>query len=92
MEAFSVKSARPHSVGNVKSPVCVRVKRHQAVHLELEGKSIAVGHPKHLEAHKATHSDRGKAKRRKGNAPPDVPPPVQSKTDQSSSGTTYPAT
>jgi hypothetical protein len=76
MEASSVKSARPCSVGNAKSPVCVRVKRHRAVHLEVEGKSIAVVHPKCQAAHEATHSDKGKGKRRKGNAPPDVPPPA----------------
>jgi hypothetical protein len=60
MEASSIKSARPCSVGNAKSPVCVRVKRHQAVHLEVEGESSAAGHPKHRVAHKATHSDKGR--------------------------------
>jgi hypothetical protein len=81
MEASSVKNAMPYSVGNVKSPVHVRMKRHQAVHLEVEGKSIAVGHPQHQAAAKVTHSDKGKGKRRKGNAPPDIPPLAQRETD-----------
>jgi hypothetical protein len=46
MEASSVNIAMPNSVGNAKSPVCVRVKRRQAVYMEVEGESIAVGHPK----------------------------------------------
>jgi hypothetical protein len=44
----------PHSAGNAKSPVSVRVKKCKAVHLEMECESIAVGHPKHqvvLELH-----------------------------------------
>jgi hypothetical protein len=46
MEASSVNNAMPNSVGNAKSPVCVRVRRQQAANLEVEGKSIAVGRPK----------------------------------------------
>jgi hypothetical protein len=34
-------------VGNAKSPVHVKVKRHQAGHLEVEGKSAVVERPKH---------------------------------------------
>jgi hypothetical protein len=47
MEASSVNNAMPNSVGNAKFPVCVRVLRCQAVNLEVEVESIAVGHPKH---------------------------------------------
>jgi hypothetical protein len=60
MEASSVKNAMPNSVGNAKSPVCVKVKRHQAVHLEVDGESIAVGHPKHRVASRVTHSNKPK--------------------------------
>jgi hypothetical protein len=47
MEASSVNNAMSSSVGNAKSPVCVRVKRRQAVHLEVEFESITMGCPKH---------------------------------------------
>jgi hypothetical protein len=73
-----------------QSPVCVRVRRRQEVHLEAEGESIAVRHPKHQVAFRVTHTSNPKGKRRKGNAPPGVPPPAQRETDHSSSVTTCP--
>jgi hypothetical protein len=81
MEALSVKNAMPNSVGNAKSPVYVRVKRYQAVNLEVGGESIAVGHPKYRVASRVTHTSNPKGKRRKENAPPDVPPPAQRESD-----------
>jgi hypothetical protein len=87
MKVSSVNNAMPNYA---KSPACVKVKRCQAVQLEVEGKSIAVGHPKCQAASKVTHTSNPKGKRRKGNAPPGVPPPVNRETDHSSSVTTFP--
>jgi hypothetical protein len=56
----------PHSVGNAKSPVRVRVRRHQAVHLEAKGESIAGGYPKHQVASRVAHSNNPRGKEGKG--------------------------
>jgi hypothetical protein len=55
MEASSLNNAFPNSVGNAKCPVCVRIRRCQAVNLDVEGKSIAVGCPKHQAASRELH-------------------------------------
>jgi hypothetical protein len=65
------------------------VEETQAVHLEVEGKSIAVGHPKCQAPSRVTHSKNPKGKRRKENTCPDVPPTMKRETDPSSSGATF---
>jgi hypothetical protein len=57
----------------------------------VDGESVTIRCPKHLAALKGTTcADKAKGKRKKGKAPPDIPPPVLNETNPSSSATTFP--
>jgi hypothetical protein len=74
------------SAGSAKSSVHVWCRRNKAVHLEVEGEPVAVAHPKRQAAGKDSENAKKKGKQSKKKAPPDVPSPITSEADPSSSG------
>jgi hypothetical protein len=76
----------PSSVGNSKSPVHLKTKSCQAVHLEVEGELVAAGCHKHQVSVKvAAPSKKAKRNRKKQKTPPEVPPPIMNEKNPSSS-------